>query len=95
MLYFIPATDENVSPIPYSAPCMASSGATWIGPDSYRRDGHYEQWARITLHGIIIWEVHGISKSEAEQRMRSKMANIAQLARNDACGTVNLMATDY
>ncbi len=63
----------------------------------YEKEGHYEHWARITLHGVIIWEArgHNSNKSEIEQKMRSKMANIAQLARNDSGGTVNLMATDY
>ena len=100
MLYFIPAADRNISPVPYTAPCKADSGSSWIGPGNgqmgyYKKEGYFEQWARITLHGVVIWEVRGTNKGEVEQKMRSKMANIAQLARNDSCGTVNLMATDY
>lgn len=100
MLYFIPAADKNVSPVPYTAPCAASSGAKWIGPGNnqmgyYEKEGHYEQWARITLHGIVIWEIRGTDKAEAERKLRVKMGNIALLARNDAGGTVDLMATEY
>lgn len=100
MLYFIPAADKNISPVPYTAPCMADSGAKWIGPGNgqmgyYEKEGHYEQWARITLHGVIIWEIYGLDKVETERKMRIKMGNIALLARNDASGTVDLMSTEY
>lgn len=100
MLYFIPAADKNISPVPYTAPCMASSGARWIGPGNgqmgfYEKEGHYEQWARITLHGVIIWETSSIDKTEVEMKMRSKMGNISLLARNNTNGTVDLMSTEY
>lgn len=100
MLYFLPAADKNISPVPYTAPCVATSGSKWIGPGNsqmgyYKKEGYFEQWARITLHGIIIWEVYGLDKAETEMKMRSKMGNISLLAKNDASGTVDLMSTDY
>lgn len=100
MLYFIPVADKNISPVPYTAPCAATSGARWIGPGNgqmgfYEKEGHYEQWARITLHGVIIWETSGIDKAEVEMKMRSKMGNISLLAKNNASGTVDLMSTEY